>query len=263
LINTKIKPLINSKIASISEEENSKTSYEWKIPKENSAKARNGIVFYIKWKEGSLENLTWHNKGDYFATLTKNAQGKSQVFIHSLSKLIHQTPFSKIKGTINSISFHPKKPYFLVATNSNIFIYNLQKQEMVRKFVSNLNTITHISIHKNGDDIIAGSKDGKVAWFQLELSEKPYKIMDYHGDKIKIVGFHNHYPLFLSCSRNGKILVYHSTIYDDLVQDPIIVPLKVLKPVGSPNNIFTFSCFHPKHPWIFTSGEDNLIRLWT
>jgi len=134
---------------------------------------------------------------------------------------------------------------------------------MVRKFVSNLNTITHISIHKNGDDIIAGSKDGKVAWFQLELSEKPYKIMDYHGDKIKIVGFHNHYPLFLSCSRNGKILVYHSTIYDDLVQDPIIVPLKVLKPVGSANSNFTFSCFHPKHPWIFTSGEDNLIRLWT
>ena len=99
---------------------------------------------------------------------------------------------------------------------------------MVRKFVSNLNTITHISVHKNGDDILAGSKDGKVAWFQLELNEKPYKIMEYHGDKIRNVAYHDAYPLFSSCSRNGKLLVYHASLSDDLLQDPVIVPLKVL-----------------------------------
>ena len=104
---------------------------------------------------------------------------------------------------------------------------------MVRKFVSNLNTITQISVHKNGDDILAGTKDGKVAWFQLELSEKPFKTMDYHGDKIKEVSYHNNYPLFASCSRNGKLLVYHATISSDMISDPIIVPLKVLKPNSS------------------------------
>jgi ribosome biogenesis protein ERB1 len=120
LINKKIKPLI--------ENHDFDNNYEWKIPKADSPKERNGILFYLKWKDGVLENMTWHHKGDYFATLSKNSSGKTQVFIHSLSKLIHQSPFSKTGGVINSISFHTTKPYFFVATNSNIFVYNLQKQ---------------------------------------------------------------------------------------------------------------------------------------
>jgi ribosome biogenesis protein ERB1 len=107
---------------------------------------------------------------------------------------------------------------------------------MVRKFVSNLNTITNISVHKGGENIIAGSKDGKVAWFQLDLSDKPYKLMDYHGDKIKNVEFHKYYPLFVSCSKNGKLLIYHASVFDDMIQEPLIVPLKVLKPDNTKNN---------------------------
>ena len=118
---------------------------------------------------------------------------------------------------------------------------------MVRKFVSNLNTITNISIHKNGEDLIAGSKDGKVAWFQLELSEKPFKIMDYHNDKIKVVSFHDHYPLFQSASKSGKILIYHANISNDFIQDPVIVPLKIISLNHSHNNgidyIFIFSYY--------------------
>lgn len=125
IINNKIKPLIKNNSSKDGEEAK---DYEWKVPKENSNKLKAGIVFYLKWKTGVLENLIWHSKGDYFATLSKNSLGRSQVYIHSLSRLVHQTPFSKIKGNINSISFHPDKPYFLVATNSNIFVYNLQKQ---------------------------------------------------------------------------------------------------------------------------------------
>ena len=132
LVTNKILPLIKERESA----EDEKKDYEWKVPKKGSPKERNGILFYIKWKEGSLENVTWHTKGDYFATLSKNSLGKSQVYIHSLSRLVHQTPFSKIKGNINAVSFHPNKPYFIVATNSNIFVYNLQKQ--VRDIISNL-----------------------------------------------------------------------------------------------------------------------------
>lgn len=110
---------------------------------------------------------------------------------------------------------------------------------MIRKFVSNLNTITNISIHKDGENLIAGTKDGNIAWFQLDMSDKPFKVMDYHGDKIRNVEFHNLYPLFSSCSRNGKLLIYHATINDDTLQDPVIVPLKVLKPTSENiSNIF-------------------------
>ena len=244
-------------------------SFVWHIPKSDSKKEKQGILFYMKWTQGVIKNLVWHNKGDYFGTLSKNSQGKTQVYIHSLTKMTHQLPISHIKGNANCISFHPNKPYFIVATNSNIFVYNLQKQELSRKFISNLNTINRISIHKNGNDLIAGDKSGKVAWFQLELSSKPFKLMDYHQDKIKSVEFNNSFPLFLSCSRNGKLVVYYGKVNEEELVDPLIDPLKVLKintndteSNNKGNKLFTCACFHPNQIWIFSGGEDGKIRMW-
>ena len=177
--------------------------------------------------------------------------------------MTHQLPISHIKGNVNAISFHPNKPYFIVATNSNLFIYNLQKQELIRKFISNLNTICKISIDKSGSDLIAGDKSGKVGYFQLELSNKPFKLMDYHNDKIKSIEFHYKLPLFLSCSRNGKILVYHCKVTEDELTDPLIVPLRELNVKNSNKKNFTCACFHTKLPWIFSGGEDGLIRMWS
>ena len=279
LVKEKIYPkIIENKVAKEDNKEGKKEnnnnitindSFVWHIPKSDSKKEKQGILFYMKWTQGVIKNLVWHNKGDYFGTLSKNSQGKTQVYIHSLTKMIHQLPISHIKGNANCISFHPNKPYFIVATNSNIFVYNLQKQELSRKFISNLNTINRISIHKNGNDLIAGDKSGKVAWFQLELSSKPFKLMDYHQDKIQSVEFNNSFPLFLSCSRNGKLVVYYGKVNEEELVDPLIVPLKVLKintndteSNNKGNKLFTCACFHPNQIWIFSGGEDGKIRMW-
>ena len=273
IVNDKIIPLINEKLSlnqnnnnEDNEEEKNKIkndSFIWKIPKKNSKKEKNGILFYLKFTQGTVNNIIFHIKGDYFSTLSKNASGKPQVYIHSISKMTHQLPISHIKGNVNAISFHPNKPYFIVATNSNLFIYNLQKQELIRKFISNLNTICKISIDKSGSDLIAGDKSGKVGYFQLELSNKPFKLMDYHNDKIKSIEFHYKLPLFLSCSRNGKILVYHCKVTEDELTDPLIVPLRELNVKNSNKKNFTCACFHTKLPWIFSGGEDGLIRMWS
>jgi ribosome biogenesis protein ERB1 len=119
---------------------------------------------------------------------------------------------------------------------------------MVRKFVSNLNTIVNIEVHKGGDAIIAGTKDGKVGWFQLDMSTEPFKIMEYHGDKIKSVSFHKSYPLALSGSRNGKLLIYHVAINDDILSEPVIIPLKSIKTTNNCNILFKYSvdeCLFP------------------
>jgi ribosome biogenesis protein ERB1 len=92
-----------------------------------------------------------------------------------------------------------------------------------------------MSLHRGGDNIIAGTKDGKVAFFQIDMSTEPFKILDYHGDKIKGVHFHNHYPLAISSSRNGKLLIYHFNIHEEIIADPVIVPLKSIK-TNSANN---------------------------
>jgi ribosome biogenesis protein ERB1 len=267
MINEKIYPLIqNKENNNIQDNKDSNVTindaFVWKIPKQNSTKSKNGIVFYMKWIQGTTKKIEWHSKGDYFATLSKNSQGKPQIYIHSLTKMTHQLPISKLHGNVNAISFHPTKPYFIVASNK-IFIYNLQKQELVRSFISNLGMITHIAVHKNGSDLIAGSHDGKVAWFQLELSNKPWHSMDYHKDKMKSLEYHKEFPLFFSCARNGSLVVYYSKVTEEELTDPLVVPLKDLKATHTSNQSYGCACFHPKQPWIFSGGRDGIIRLWT
>ena len=93
--------------------------------------------------------------------------------------------------------------------------------------------------------------------------------MDYHQDKIKSVEFNNSFPLFLSCSRNGKLVVYYGKVNEEELVDPLIVPLKVLKintndteSNNKGNKLFTCACFHPNQIWIFSGGEDGKIRMW-
>ena len=134
---------------------------------------------------------------------------------------------------------------------------------VIKKCISNLNTINKIDLHKNGANLIAGDKSGKIAWFQLELSTKPFKLMDYHQDEIKAIDYNDYFPLFLSCSRNGKLLIYYGKVNDEELKDPLIVPLKVLKTNNANgNNLFTCACFHPNQIWIFIGG-DGKIRLWS
>jgi len=53
-------------------------------------------------------------------------------------------------------------------------------------------------------------------------------------------------------------------VYTDLMQNALILPLKVLK--GHKPTKEWGVCdvvFHPKQPWLFSAGIDNKIILWT
>ncbi len=39
--------------------------------------------------------------------------------------------------------------------------------------------ISSMDVHPSGDHLIVGGYDRKLCWFDLELSEKPYKILRY------------------------------------------------------------------------------------
>lgn len=50
------------------------------------------------------------------------------------------------------------------------------------------------------------------------------------------MAYHKTYPLFASCSDDGSANVFHGMVYSDLLQNPLIVPLKFLlghKSVGT------------------------------
>lgn len=238
--------------------------YKWKTYDKNSIQ-KNGLLFSIHWNEGALINFQWHHKGDFFSTLSKSSLGQTQLLIHNLSSLEFFSPLSKNKGNITCFSFHPSKPHFYVCTHSNIMIYDLKQQELVRKFISNLKGIKKIHLYQSGSDFIVGTLDGQVAWFQSDLSEKPYYIMEYHQTKIKSLSIHLNFPLFASASKDGDILIYHGKIFEDFLHDPLIVPLSKLKAVY--NKKANHSCnsiiFHPKKPWIYSCGGDKSIVMWS
>ena len=50
----------------------------------------------------------------------------------------------------------------------------------------------------------------------------------------------------------------------DLLQNPLIVPVKVLRGHKITNRLGVMDCkFHPTQPWLFSAGADSTIRLYS
>lgn len=50
----------------------------------------------------------------------------------------------------------------------------------------------------------------------------------------------------------------------DLLQNPLIVPVKVLKGHALAHNLGVLDvAFHPSQPWLFSAGADATLRLFT
>ncbi|NXI96720.1 BOP1 protein, partial [Psophia crepitans] len=211
----------------------------------------------------AVKQVTWHGKGDYFASVVSD-NSNMQVLIHQSSKRWSQNPFRKSKGLVQCVLFHPIRPYFFVATQRYVRVYNLLKQELTKKLMTNCKWVSSMAIHPGGDNIICGSYDSKLAWFDLDLSTRPYQLLRHHKKALRSVAFHRHYPLFASGSDDGTVIVCHGMVYNDLLQNPLLVPVKVLK-----GHVLTLDLgvldvlFHPTQPWVFSSGADGTVRLYT
>lgn len=130
------------------------------------------------------------------------------VLVHQLSKQHSQNPFQKHKGQIVRVLFHPSRPFLFVATKMRVSVYNLKKAELAKKLMTGLDEISSMAIHPGGkgpllrwfraaadrvderqgcnrklfvvcwfagDNLLLGSKEAKLVWFDLDLSTKPYK----------------------------------------------------------------------------------------
>uniref|UniRef100_A0A914XED7 Ribosome biogenesis protein BOP1 homolog n=1 Tax=Plectus sambesii TaxID=2011161 RepID=A0A914XED7_9BILA len=212
--------------------------------------------------ETEIKQVTWHAKGDYFATVTSN--GARSVVVHQLSKLKSQAPFQKNKGSVQTVAFHQTRPLLFVATQKHVRVYNLATLQLAKKLLSNIRWISSIAIHPKGDNLIIGGYDCRLTWFDLDLSTKPYKTFRHHKSAVRSVAYHPHYPLFASSSDDGSVMVYHGRVYSDLLQNPQIVPVKILRGHKTTDGLCVLSCaFHPKQPWLVTAGADSTLALYT
>jgi ribosome biogenesis protein ERB1 len=216
--------------------------------------------------KGTVSQLVWHHKGDYLSTLAPT-RGASAITIHQISKAKTQTPFSKSPGNVQTMSFHPTRPFFFVATQQHVKVYNLVEQKIVKKLLTNCKWISSISVHGSGDHLLVGSYDRRVVWFDLDLGSTPYKTLKFHEKAVRAVAYHPRYPLMASASDDGTVHIFHATVYSDLERNPLIVPLKVLRGHKASNTVkgtmgATTIAFHPTQPWIVSAGADGVINLF-
>ena len=52
--------------------------------------------------------------------------------------------------------------------------------------------------HPGGDNIVVGSYDMRVCWFDLDLSSRPYKTIRNHKGAVRRIVFHPKYVI-VSC----------------------------------------------------------------
>jgi len=210
-----------------------------------------------------VKQVTWHGKGDYFAVVLPEGAQRS-VMIHQLSKWRSQLPFSKSKGQVQTVLFHPIRPYLFVATQKHVRVYDLVKQELSKKLMTGSKWISSMSIHPGGDNLLVGTFDKKVLWFDLDLSSMPYQTLRYHTNALRAVEYHKRYPLFASAGDDRNITVSHGMVYSDLLQNPLIVPVKKLAGHTSYDDFGVMGLqWHPSQPWLLSAGADSYIKLWT
>jgi ribosome biogenesis protein ERB1 len=211
----------------------------------------------------TVKVISWHRRGDHFATVSPSGQ-RSAVAIHTLSKHLTQIPFRKLAGLAQTAHFHPSRPLFFVATQRMIRCYDLQKLELMKVIQPGARWISSFDIHSGGDNLIVGSYDRRLLWHDLDLSTRPYKTMRFHEKAIRAVKYHKGgLPLFVDASDDGSLQVFHGKVVTDLMENPTIVPVKVLKGHKVVANLGVLDVdWHPKEPWVVSAGADGTCRLW-
>lgn len=215
-----------------------------------------------------VAHVAWHARGDYVcATLRPGAAGGAggarAVVVHQLSRRRSQLPLARCKGLVQCAVFHPTRPQLFVATQRVVRVYDLLKQELVRKLLTGAQWISNMAVHPAGDNLLVCSYDRKCIWFDLELSSKPYQTLRLHGGAVRSVAFHRRYPLFASAGDDDNIVVSHGMVYNDLLQNPLLVPLKQLAGGARAADLVVLELrWHPAQPWLLAACADGTLRLY-
>lgn len=106
-----------------------------------------------------------------------------------------QKPFSRLKGFVTSICFHPKKPHFFVATKKYVRIYDLAGHRLIKKIITGTDWLSCMRIDSSGDNLFIGGLDRRFSWIDLQLSNKPWKNIRHHTAAIRDIAAHHRFFL--------------------------------------------------------------------
>ncbi|EFB17015.1 hypothetical protein PANDA_011079, partial [Ailuropoda melanoleuca] len=204
-----------------------------------------------------VTQVTWHGRGDYMAVVLA-AAGHTQVLIHQLSRRRSQSPFRRSHGQVQRVAFHPVRPFLLVASQRSVRLYHLLRQELTKKLRPNCKWVSSLAVHPAVGVWVPGGPPLPSPALTQPLPSR------HHKKALRAVAFHTRYPLFASGSDDGSIIVCHGMVYNDLLQNPLLVPVKVLRGHVLTRDLGVLDvAFHPTQPWVFSSGADGTLRLFT
>jgi ribosome biogenesis protein ERB1 len=209
------------------------------------------------------KKVAWHGRGDYLCSVAP--AGNSQaVLVHQLARGASQSPFRRNRGRAVAAAFHPTRPFFFVATAQAVRVYDLSKQALAKKLLGGGGVATCLAIHPSGDHVLVGAEDRRLAWYDLDLSTKPYRALRHHAAAVRAAAFHPRLPLFASAGDDAAAHVFHGRVYADLMQNALIVPLRALRghARAASGEGVTDVAFHPHQPWLFTAGADGDALLF-
>lgn len=221
-----------------------------------------GVLVRITFSS-NVTDLSWHRRGDYFATVAPQSQ-RQAVAIHTLSKHFTQVPFRRFRGFAQCVRFHPLKPIFFVATQRTIQCYDLVRQQLVKTLQPGARWISSFDVHQGGDNLIVSSFDKKTFWLDLDLSTRPYKVFRFHSRGVRAARFHpGAFQLFADVSDDGTIQVFHGRVNADLMENTSITPLTVLRGHEIKAGLGVMDVdWHPTRPCCVTAGADGTCRVW-
>eukprot|EP00300_Choanocystis_sp_HF-7_P020323 c20566_g1_i2.p1 GENE.c20566_g1_i2~~c20566_g1_i2.p1 ORF type:complete len:735 (+),score=149.69 c20566_g1_i2:35-2239(+) len=255
----RLRAVLQTSISSELKSEKGALLCRWRAP--DDTETAQGILQVVELSQ-DVRKVVWHRRGDYFATVCPKGMSTA-VLVHNLSRRGTQKPFGKNMGHIETVLFHPSKPHFFVASMRHVHVFNLAEQKRVAKLEPGLKMISSIAVHPSGDHLIVGSYDRRVVWFDLDMSQRPYKVLRFHEKAVRSVCFHPRYPLFATGSDDATTHVFHGKVFNDLTTNPTIVPLRVLRGHSVHSSLGVIDCvFHPTQPWLFSAGADRSLRLF-
>lgn len=122
---------------------------KWTRRSKTSDNETDGILLEISMP-GNPKQVKWHRKGDYLATVAPDVGGRS-VLMHQITKHSTQAPFSRLKGVVQCVAFHPTRPHFLVATERAVRIYDLMAKGLVKQLQPNVRHVSSVDVHPMGE----------------------------------------------------------------------------------------------------------------
>ncbi|XP_045536804.1 ribosome biogenesis protein BOP1 homolog [Papilio machaon] len=209
-----------------------------------------------------VQHFSWHARGDYVVVTLEEGASRG-VVVHQLSRRRSQLPFRRNAGRLQCAAFHPHRPLLFVVTQRAVRVYDLVKQELVRKLLAGAQWLSALALHPAGDNLLLASYDRKCIWFDLELSSRPYQTLRLHAGAVRSVAFHRRYPLFASAGDDRHVVVCHGCVYNDLLQNPLLVPLKQLRAPPPRDQLSVLQVrWHPAQPWLLAACADGTLRLY-